>query len=382
MSPPPENEPSLWDRLAALPDLDRDEPPDATGAPQHYYVPAPEPTTVATPPPQPVAVPAPDREPGGSLPPTRRRRWPRRLALALLGLLVVAAGVMALWSWLLWRQVDRVELDGVLSPATDSGTNYLIVGTDSREGVDEDNPNAGVIFGDTAGERTDTVVILRRSDTGNLLVALPRDLWLPIAGTGGEQRLNTAFAGGPERLVQTVQESLGVPVHHYLEVDFAGFLGLVDSIGGVTIDFEHPASDPKSGLDVSETGPVHLDADQALAYVRSRAYTEIVDGERRVDGTGDLGRVERQQAFLNAVFDVVGGTRNPVTLLRVLDSLSGNIRLDDRWTYWGAFGFARQLDSLDPTSVVIPTFPFTAEGGAAVLGLADGAEDVLAQFRQ
>ncbi len=379
MSPPPDNETSLWDRLAALPDLERDPPSSADAAPGQYYVPAPDPPTVPAPSPAPAPVP----EPGAGPPPAGTRRWrrPLRIALAVLALLVLAFAAMAIWSWVLWRQVDQVELDGVLSTATGDGTNYLIVGTDSREGVDPDNPNAGVIFGDTAGERTDTVVILRRSDAGNRIIALPRDLWLPIAGAGGEQRLNTAFAGGPEQLVRTVQESLGLPVHHYLEVDFAGFLGLVDAVGGITIDFEYPASDPKSGLDVPEAGPVHLDADQALAYVRSRAYTEIVDGQRRVDGTGDLGRVDRQQAFLDAVFDKVGGTRNPVTLLRVLDALSGNIRLDDRWSYWGALGFARQLDGLDPESVVLPTFPFTTDGGAAVLGLADGAEEVLAQFR-
>ena len=83
-------------------------------------------------------------------------------------------------------------------------------------------------------------------------------------------RINTAIQGGPERLIQTVQQSLGLPVHHYVEVDFAGFLELVDAIGGVEIEFDAPAFDDHSGLVVEQAGWQTLDKNQALAFVRSR----------------------------------------------------------------------------------------------------------------
>ena len=82
------------------------------------------------------------------------------------------------------------------------------------------------------------------------MMSIPRDLYVPIAETGGSQKINAAYNGGPRRLVLTVQQSLGIPIHHYLEVDFVSFAKLVDSLGGITIDFPHPAFDRNSGLDV------------------------------------------------------------------------------------------------------------------------------------
>jgi LCP family protein required for cell wall assembly len=310
----------------------------------------------------------------------RRWIWWAAAAAAVTGLIV---GAFTIWAWVLWGRIDRVDLSATLAPGSGGGTNYLVVGTDSRDGISADNPNAGVILGDgtVSGERTDTLVVLRVGGAeGTMMLALPRDLWLPIDG-GAYERINTAFAGGQAALIRTVQQSLGIPIQHYVEIDFAGFLGLVEALGGITIPFEHPAYDSASGLSVAETGDVHLDADQALAYVRSRAYTAVVDSREVVDGSGDLGRVQRQQTFLRAVFDEIGGTRNPFTMLGILDALAGNVRLDDDLGLRDAFGLARRLRGLDPETVELPTFPFTTSGGAAVLGLDPTADEVLRRFR-
>jgi len=301
------------------------------------------------------------------------------LALVLT-LLIASAGVA--YAWYLWGDIERVELGGVLAGASAPGTNYLIVGTDSRAGISADNPNAGAMLDPgLSGERTDTVVVLRRSADGNKIMALPRDLWLPIAPSGGQQRLNSAFAAGPEALVETVQSSLGVPIDHYLEVDFAGFLSLIDAVGGITVEFPNPAFDTRSGLSVDSTGPVHLDSHQALAYVRSRAYTEVIEGAQVTDPTADIGRVARQQQFLEATFNELGAVRNPLTAFRVLGSMGGSLRIDDQMSFWHAAGFARSLPGLNPESVVLPTYGFQTSGGASVLGLADGSEQALEQFR-
>ena len=267
--------------------------------------------------------------------------------------------------------------------ASGGGTNYLIVGTDSREGVATDVENAEVIFGEgIGGQRTDTIAVLHLGEGGARLLAIPRDLYVPIDG-GAQQRINSAFhAGGPPALVRTVRDALAIPIDHYLEVDFAGFLGLVDALGGVTIDFEHPARDPKSGLDVPQAGPVELDAAEALAYVRSRSYIEIVDGREVRDGTADLGRVQRQQKFMAAIFDELGSTLNPFTLLRILDGVSGNIRVDDGMSFGDAMGLGLDLRGLSPEVATVPTSPTTTSSGAAVLLLRAGeAEAVLADFR-
>ena len=161
---------------------------------------------------------------------SRRRRWPWVVALLAVFLLAPTLG-LSVAAWSTWRGVERVDLSGVLSDSP-SGTNYLIVGTDNRDGVATDIENAGVIFGEgVSGERTDTIALMRVEGDAVSLLAIPRDLYVPLDG-GAPNRINAAFAfGGPAALIRTVQQELGIPVDHYLEVDFAGFLGLVDALG-------------------------------------------------------------------------------------------------------------------------------------------------------
>ncbi len=402
---PPEEPGDVWDKVARLPSI-HDEPiadswavrqPPPADAPStsvyapagQYHVPAPDPSTVT--PPAPSAPPAtavrpsePVTPPPSAQPRRRRRRWPLRTVIALVVVVAALVGGGIALAWITWNRVDRVAIDDLATDTT-RGTNYLIVGTDSRDGVDENLSTAGGIFGDGtesfAGERTDTIVILRVAPTGNSFLALNRDLWVPIAGTGGEQRINSAFSGGPQQLVDTIQDSLGIPIHHYMEVDFAGFLGLVETIGGIDVEVAHPAFDPKTGLNIAQAGPVHLEAEQALAYVRTRNYIEVIDGQNVLDPSSDFGRVQRQQVFLEAVFNEVGGTRNPLTLYRAADSLVGNVRIDDSWGFLEAVRFGRGLKGLDPESVKLPVFDFTGPNGEAVLGLAEQADVILAEFR-
>ena len=142
-------------------------------------------------------------------------------------------------------------------PANDApAENYLLVGSDSREGIDADDPNAGAI-GDTddvVGRRSDTIMILRRERNGGAsLLSLPRDLWVPIAGTGERRRRSTRpTTTGPSGSPRRSPQALGIPIHHYVEVDFAGFTGLVDEIGGVEICIvvRRPRT-PHSGLDLA-----------------------------------------------------------------------------------------------------------------------------------
>ncbi len=303
------------------------------------------------------------------------------LAIAVL-VPVVFAALALVWANWKFNQIERVEVSDLLD-AGGPGTNYLIVGSDSREGVDPNAPNAGAIVGEGApgGQRADTMLILRTQGDAATMLSIPRDLFVTIAETGDEARINAAYNGGPRRLIPTIRDNLGIPIHRYVEVDFVTFAGLVDAVGGVTIEFPHPAFDENSGLNVTAAGPIELDGTQALAYVRSRHYTEVIDGDTRTDPTGDHGRVQRQQQFLRAVLGKAGASRNPITLMRVGTSVVGGLRVDDGMGFWDALRFAWRMGKLDPVSTVLPTEGFRTDSGAAVLRLGDGADAVLAQFR-
>ncbi len=253
-------------------------------------------------------------------------------------------------------------------------------------GVDPDLATAPSIGLGVTGSRTDTMVMLHVGDDGTRMMSLPRDLWVDIDG-GGAGKLNSAtVSGGAPALLRTVQSELDLPVQRYLEVDIAGFLEVVDAVGSITIEFPRPACDPKSGLMIRQRGPVELGPQRALAYVRSRTYTEfsaaevrralgpdatcdqiISSGLGQTDGTADIGRGERQRRFLLAVFDEIGSSRNPVTLLQVLGGLSNGLRIDDEMGMFDAISLARKMRGADIESVTLPVVPFDPGGTSALL---------------
>ena len=366
----------FWAKVRNLPDLER-----TPGDPGGMAGPTDRGTGAGR-----VVPPGPAPADGGTSPQQQRRfgssPWWRRTAIALAVLLFGLPALGLVYGWWRYRGLERVAVSEVLTPASGGSRTILVVGSDSREGLDADRPDAGALLASpVSGQRADTILLIRIDGRGVAFLSLPRDLWLPISGRGGSQRINTAYVNGPEQLIATVQESLGVPVNSYMEIDFSGFDSLVDAAGGVTIDFPYPASDANSGLLVETAGPVRLDGVQALAYVRSRHYTEIVDGRPRVDGTGDLGRTARQQVLVANLVDELAATRNPLALDRAVRGVTAAVRVDDRLGLFDLIGIARRLAGNDPEQFALPVRPHTTSGGAAVLLLGDGAQEVLDRFR-
>lgn len=311
------------------------------------------------------------------------RRWPWRRIVGVALVAVVLLPVLLLgFAWWQFNRIERVDVGDSLSSGAGAGTNYLIVGSDSREGIEQGDPNADAFIGSTVtGERTDTIMVLRMQGDQSYLLSIPRDLWVTSAATGEEGRINAVYRSGPGAFIETIQQNVGIPIHHYLEIDFVSFGGLVDSVGGITIDFPNPARDEASGLVVDQAGPVKLDGTQALAYVRSRNYTELIDGEWQTDPTGDLGRTERQRQFLSALVGRATASRNPFSLMQMSRSLGGGLAIDDHFTFFGALGLAWSLRGFSPESVVLPTFGRTTGGGASVLEIDEpAAAPVVAQF--
>ncbi len=295
------------------------------------------------------------------------------------------------------QDVERIGgLESVLAdlPDDDDETveypaeNYLLVGSDARDGIDASTDDFGVIGDESevGGRRSDTIMVLRQERNGGAaLISLPRDLWIEIAGTGKSQRINTAYntdtGGGAERLAATVSQSLGIPIHHYVEVDFVGFKDIIDRLGGVELCVGNAARDVNSGLAI-DPGCQTLDGVQALAYARSRQYEEWNGTDWVKDPRGDLGRIERQQLFMRAA--VEGALRqmrsSPFGSGDTIEAVVASVRIDDRLDPIKAGQALRSAAEEGLATYSLPVVNDTV-GDAAVLRLGDGAETVLAYFR-
>lgn len=307
--------------------------------------------------------------------PHRRRTGAGRILAVATVLLTLGLGFLAYRAIGIYRHVQRIDLEGALTPATGDSVNYLLVGSDSRDEFDPEG-SSGV-----TGSRADTIIVLRLDPGGSTMMSVPRDLWVTIADTGKEGRVNGAYNRGAANLVRTVTENLDIPIAHYIEIGFGSFAGLVDALGGVPIEFANPSFDTQSGLDVREPGVVVLGGPQALAFARSRHFTEVIDGREVKDPTGDLGRQQRQQNFLRAALGELGNSRNPLEILAAGDAMSQGLRVDDNLSMIEMFRLARKLGGSDPETVILPTIP-ARKGQAAVLVLDEPeAMGVLAGFR-
>lgn len=294
------------------------------------------------------------------------------------------------------NEIPRKALGPELAEEVEEGepVNFLLVGADSIANLPEDHP-----LRNTRGENlllTDTLIVMRLDpETGTMsALSIPRDLYVPISGFGSEERINTALAlGDSGTLLRTVQDYFDIPIHYYVQVDFNGFLELIDLMGGINVWVEHAVRDPKAQLEISETGCVNLSPEQALGYVRSRTMEALVDGSWvRIDGRSDLGRIERQQEFLVAVLRraIAKGARNPFTLNDMLKAGAKSVSLDDRLTLDDLQTYGEQFRDMRPEELQRYSLPLyddqvgSEEDGTLQLILrlvADEAQPVLNVFR-
>ncbi|MEU8918236.1 LCP family protein [Streptomyces nigrescens] len=233
-------------------------------------------------------------------PPRRRRRITRALIVLATVLALGSAGTYVWADTELNREVDLGKIAD--RPSSGGGTNYLIVGSDSRVGLsDRARKNLHTGGSADAGRRTDSMILLHTGEHGTTMVSLPRDSWVTIPShirpeTGkhyraSKNKLNAAFSfGGPDLLVRTIEHNTGVHIDHYTEIGFAGFVGIVNAVGGVPMCLDRDIKDEKSGADLKK-GCHTLDGRTALAFVR----------QRHQEAKGDLGRGENQQKFLAAL---------------------------------------------------------------------------------
>lgn len=307
--------------------------PPVGATPRTAPVPGPDAYPPQPPPGAPVPGPAPLRRPSGgddlplpgAPPPTSRKRprrrigWKRPLAVALALFLVLP---MCLYFWG-DSKLERVDAFPAAStrPAKTPGSDWLIVGSDSRDGLSRAE-RAKLKTGQASGQRTDTMMLLHIPDSGGkpTLVSLPRDSYVPIPGHS-PNRLNAAFAfGGPKLLIQTVEDLTDIRIDHYAEIGFGGLFDLVNSVGGVKMCIDAAKKDPKAGLDIKK-GCQNIDGAEALGIARSRASTR-----------GDLDRVSNQRDLIHALMDKITSPwtlLNPLRMWKVASNGVGALAVDN-----------------------------------------------------
>jgi len=276
--------------------------------------------------PQAGGVGAPPRRPARPRPVRRRPSWGRRLGVALLAAVLLLAG-FALYVDGTLARVPALPSD---SAASSEGTNWLIVGSDSRANLSAEQRKE-YATGDPESELTDTIMLLHTGSGPTTLVSIPRDSIVDIPGKG-RHKINSAYGrgggaegGGPALLVATVEKATGLRIDHYIEIGFLGIVSVVDAVGGVEMCVPEAIKDPKAALDI-KAGCQTLDEATDLGYVRTRATA-----------SSDFGRVERQRAFISALLDKATSPStlfNPFRMVPLATGLSSSIAVDRSTHVW------------------------------------------------
>lgn len=289
----------------------------------------------------------------------KKRNWWIRGALILLAAWLVFLIVVPLWAWKKISQVDA-EPDGDRPPDT-PGTTFLLVGSDSREGLSEEQ-RGELGTGNAGGQRTDTIILLHvpDGDGPRLLLSIPRDSYVDIPGHG-KNKINAAFSiGGPELLVETVEKAMDVRVDDYVEVGFTGFVDIVDAVGGITVCPETAIDDPKAGHLKLDKGCQEVDGTTALGYSRSRDFP-----------LGDITRAEHQREVITQVGKAAASWKTvvlPWRYLKVNKAAAESLQIGDNVGPIALMQFAWAMSHTSGSDAKRCVVPYTSLGTSTDVG--------------
>ncbi|WP_310964422.1 LCP family protein [Nocardioides terrisoli] len=281
--------------------------------------------------------------------PRRRRRW-GRIVLTVVVLWLVFLIVVPLWAW---GRVDKINaFPSGHRPADQPGSNYLLVGSDSREGLSKaENRKLGTGGVSVDGGRTDTIMILHTGSGPSMLLSIPRDSLVPIPGHG-TTKVNAAFAyGGPRLLVQTIEQDTGLHIDDYVEIGLGGFVNAIDAIGGVTICPHRRINDPRANLHVKK-GCQKADGATALGWARSRHAFKL----------GDIERAEHQRQVVNSIG---AGIKSPWTFLfpwryyAINKAVTTSLKVNKGMSLFSAANFAWAMGRVNGKSGMTCTMPIS-----------------------
>lgn len=263
------------------------------------------------------------------------------------------------------RRVNAFEGLKARPEKASTALNYLLVGSDTREGLTNAELKELRVGRKTtaAGKRSDTILLVHISKERDnaVIISLPRDTLVTIpqrTETDGRiipatrAKLNAAYSwGDAPLLIQVIEEMTQLRVDHYIEIDFAGFTHVVDALGGIQVCTKTDINDPKSHL-VLSAGIHTLNGIEALKYVRTRDF----------DGMGDLGRMQRQQQFMSSVLRKAMSTGvllNPIKLINFFNAAMATVKTDSGLNRGDLIELAKQARNLSATKIRTLTVPLS-----------------------
>jgi LCP family protein required for cell wall assembly len=280
----------------------------------------------------------------------------RRIAL-IAGIVVLILIVVAVSSyfWADGKLNKSVTLPA--TTATSAGTNWLIVGSDSRQGLSRTQRDA-LHVGTSGSSASDSLMLLHMGGPKPVLISIPRDSYVPIPGYG-ENKINASLAfGGPTLLIKTVENATGLRIDHYMGIGFGGLVSVVNTVGGVRVCLPQAIQDSYSGVNLSK-GCHNLNGTQALAFVR----------DRHSFATSDLQRIQDQRAFLKALLSKAtspGVYLNPFTAYPFASTAAGSIAVDKGTSLYDLIQAGLALRGAQTGTVPIANAALPTNAGEAV----------------
>ena len=306
----------------------------------------------------------------------RRARIAFKVLVVLVAVVVLAGGGFALYGQILLDRVHRVVIKSEAPQKSGQPINVLLIGNNTRTGLSPAEAKAFGTASQVGGGRADVAMIAHFDPKTKqvTLLSIPRDLFMPIPGTTRLQRVDaalnpTAKTGGkenPDQLVRTIEYDLGIPIQHYVELNFDTFQGVVNALGGIRMYFPMPVRDRESGLNVTTVGCRTLNGYQALQVVRARHLDyRTPQGVWVRDPLGDLSRTRRDHIFLKVLAEQVKsrGLSNPVQDLKLLQSVYPYLTLDSAFSESELLSLVLTYRHSDPATAPTGTLPVAFEGG-------------------
>ncbi len=285
-----------------------------------------------------------------------------------------------------WRfnAIPKIKVNNISYPVPGQPFNILAIGSDSRAGLTgKVAQQTGANSGSVSGQRSDVIKIIHVDPTLDkvTILSIPRDTAVTLLANqslyGQFNRINVNYGAGPSLLVKTIEETFGIPINHVIQVSFGGLINSAVAIGGVYLDFRYPARDPYSGLAITHPGCQLVNGFQALAVARSRHYYYAPSGNPVwpkdavslinsgvtptgwvYDGTSDFGRIDRQTAFLRAMFErVKSKLDDPLAMNGFLANLPQGVAIDSTFSLNELIGLALKFHGFNSNSMLTYTLP-------------------------